>query len=212
MFAQAIHNASHRAEGPFVAVNCGAIPRELIESEFFGYEAGAFTGALKGGRPGKFELAMGGTLFLDEIGEMPYALQTRLLRVLQEKEITREEVQLIPIDVRVIAATNKNLAEEVKKGSFQAGPLLEIKCYNLTNTSLAQRRDDIPLLIEHFLNKHSALKNKKYTLDDKALKMLLEYHWPGNVRELENVIERVVTLTRMVSYYRITFPNILSWR
>lgn len=194
MFAQAIHNASHRAEGPFVAVNCGAIPRELIESEFFGYEAGAFTGALKGGRPGKFELAMGGTLFLDEIGEMPYALQTRLLRVLQEKEITRVGgSKPIPIDVRVIAATNKNLAEEVKKGSFRQDLYWRLNVITLQIPPLAQRRDDIPLLIEHFLNKHSALKNKKYTLDDKALKMLLEYHWPGNVRELENVIERVVT-------------------
>lgn len=191
LFAQAIHNASPKAQGPFIAINCGAIPKDLIESEFFGYEAGAFTGARKEGKPGKFELASGGTIFLDEIGEMPEDLQIRLLRILQEKEVTRiGGSRSIPVDVRVIAATNKDLIWEVNEGKFREDLYWRLNVINIRIPDLAQRKEDIPLLIKHFIRKHSKDCNRKYVLDKKTLNVLFNYHWPGNVRELENIVER----------------------
>ncbi|TEB05438.1 Acetoin dehydrogenase operon transcriptional activator AcoR [Pelotomaculum schinkii] len=191
LFAQAIHNAGFRAEGPFIAVNCGAIPKELIESEFFGYEKGAFTGACQGGRPGKFELAVGGTIFLDEIGEMPKDLQVRLLRVLQEKEVTRlGGAKVVPVDVRVIAATNKDLSRMVAEGSFREDLYWRLNIISINIPPLSQRNGDIPLLIEYFLEKHSRKRGKKYSLSKNTREILLNYHWPGNVRELENALER----------------------
>ncbi len=193
LFAQAIHNASGRMQGPFIAVNCGAIPRELIESEFFGYEEGAFTGARQGGRPGKFEMATGGTLFFDEIGEMPLDMQVKLLRVLQEKEVTRVGGnKTIPVDVRVIAATNKDLNKGMKEGTFRKDLFWRLNVLTIPLPPLIQRTGDIPILAANFLEKFSKDHNVKYTLDPKTLEILLSYSWPGNVRELENALERAV--------------------
>ncbi|WZL72322.1 sigma 54-interacting transcriptional regulator [Clostridiaceae bacterium 35-E11] len=193
LFAQAIHSSSSRKKGAFIAINCGAIPKDLIESEFFGYETGAFTGAAKGGKPGKFELARGGTIFLDEIGEMSKTLQIRLLRVLQQKEVMRiGGTKTIPVDVRVIAATNKNLMEEVQKGNFREDLFWRLNVIPLNIPNLSQRKEDIPLLIEHFIKKHADCPQEKYRFDNESLDILMNYHWPGNVRELENVIERIL--------------------
>lgn len=196
VFAQAIHNASLRAKEPFIAVNCGAIPKDLIESEFFGYEAGAFTGASRNGKKGKFEQAQKGTIFLDEIGEMPKGLQIRLLRVLQEREVTRiGGSRIIPVDVRVIVATNKNLVQEVKKDRFRADLFWRLNVIEIHIPLLSQRYRDIPILMEHFIKKYSKNSQKKYVLDKSVFNILLNYDWPGNVRELENVVERILAFT-----------------
>lgn len=196
IFAQAIHNASNRKNNPFLAINCAALPRNLIESELFGYADGAFTGAKKGGNPGKFELADGGTLFLDEIGEMPLEFQAILLRVLQEKVITRiGGGKLIPIDVRIIAATNKNLEEEIKIGNFREDLFYRLNVFTITIPPLRERPDDIVSLAEYFLKKLNQRLNKNVLQISKdALDKLLSYHWPGNVRELQNVLERTINL------------------
>jgi PAS domain S-box-containing protein len=193
LFAQAIHNASQRSAGAFVAVNCGAIPRELIASELFGYSEGAFTGAKKGGNPGKFELADGGTLFLDEIGDMPLEQQVALLRVIQEKSISRiGSNQVIPVDVRIICATNKNLLELMQTGRFRQDLYYRLNVINLRILPLRERKEDIPLLFEHFLQQMnqevSQLSQKDF------IERLLSYDWPGNVRELQNTVERIVHL------------------
>ncbi|WP_418791599.1 sigma-54-dependent Fis family transcriptional regulator [Phosphitispora sp. TUW77] len=192
VFAQAIHNVSSRSKDPFIAINCAAIPRELIGSEMFGYSDGAFTGAKRGGNPGKFELAQGGTLFLDEIGEMPIELQPHLLRVLQEKVVTRiGGTQVIPIDVRVIAATNKDLYKEVEKGSFRKDLYYRLNVLNITMIPLRDRTDDIQPLAEFFMKKiNNGLNKEKKVLHPETLKILQIYQWPGNIRELENVIEK----------------------
>jgi len=196
LFAQAIHNRSPHRKGPFVAVNCGAIPRELIASELFGYEEGAFTGAKRGGRPGKFELASGGTLFLDEIGDMPLEQQVALLRVLQEKKVTRiGGSKVIPVDFRIICATNKKLSLEVKKGNFREDLFYRVKVISIDIPPLRQRPDDIPVLFEHFLNKIS--NEWGWSIQDvnpDVIDYLKRYHWPGNVRELQNVVERMVSI------------------
>ena len=196
LIAQAIHTSSNRSEGPFVAINCGAIPRNLVESELFGYEAGAFTGAAGGGRPGKFELAHGGTIFLDEIGEMPLDIQVKLLRVLQEKRITRVGGQrYIDIDVRVVAATNRDLAQEVREGNFRHDLYYRLNVLPIMVPPLRERRGDIIGLVQFLLQKMCRqlgvpLKN----FSPETLAALIEYDWPGNVRELENVIERAVNI------------------
>lgn len=197
MFAQAIHNASNRSKEPFFAINCAALPRELISSELFGYEEGAFTGARKGGNPGKFELADQGTLFLDEIGEMPLDLQGSLLRFLEEGTIMRlGGREMIPVNVRVIAATNKNLLEEVKKENFRLDLYYRIKVIDIEIPSLRERKDDIPRLVEHFIKIIGPRLGKNITgIDDKAMNILFDYDWPGNVRELNNIIERAINLT-----------------
>lgn len=192
LFAQAIHNASHFSQGPFIAVNCGAIPRDLIESEFFGYEEGAFTGARQGGRPGKFELASGGTIFLDEIGEMPLDMQVRLLRVLQEKRVTRiGGTKTIPVDVRVIAATNKELTKEMQEGNFRKDLFWRLNVITINIPLLNKRKEDIPCLAQHFLTKHSK-EDSQYTIHPKTMEILKDYSWPGNIRELENALERAI--------------------
>ncbi|MEL7648250.1 MAG: sigma 54-interacting transcriptional regulator [Sedimentibacter sp.] len=199
LFAQSIHNHSERADGPFVALNCGAIPRNLIESELFGYEEGSFTGAKKSGNPGKFEIADGGTIFLDEIGEMPLDLQTRLLRVIEEGTVSRiggtgEKV----VDVRVIAATNKNLKQEVENGTFRKDLYYRLNVLPLRLPSLSERKGDIRLLIDYFMERISKkLNKKKVYISNEKIAMLEEYSWPGNVRELENYIELAVN-TEMV--------------
>lgn len=196
LVAQAIHLASKRTMGPFIAINCGALPKELVGSELFGYADGAFTGANKGGNPGKFELAKGGTIFFDEIGEMPLDQQVNLLRVLQEKEVTRiGGRKTIPIDVRIIAASNKNLSEEVKKGNFREDLYYRLNVINITLPPLRKRREDITLLVHNFLDKaRKELGRPGLRINYEALRILEAYDWPGNVRELRNVIERTVQM------------------
>ena len=195
IFAQAIHNQSSKHNGPFVAVNCGAIPRELIGSELFGYEEGAFTGAKRGGKPGKFELASGGTLFLDEIGDMPLEQQTALLRVIQERKVTRiGSDKMIPVTIRLICATHKNLLEEVEKGAFRLDLFYRLNVLSIIIPPLRERREDIQPLFEHFLEKLNREQGCEFSVVDEVIPYLTGYHWPGNVRELQNVIEHAACL------------------
>lgn len=192
LFAQSIHNASMRRNKPFVAVNCAALPREILESELFGYVKGAFTGARSDGKIGIFEMASSGTVFLDEIGEMTIDVQAKLLRVLQEKEIRRiGDDKIIPIDVRVIAATNKNLLEEVQKGSFRADLYYRLCVLELYIPPLRERKSDIEQLAKSFLEKQS---NGVQRISESAISMLEKLEWPGNVRQLYNLLERMVVL------------------
>lgn len=195
LFAQAIHNASPRHAGPFVAVNCTALPDTLLESELFGYEEGAFTGARKGGKQGLFEQAQGGTLFLDEIGMMSPRLQTCLLRVLQEREIRPVgSARVVPVDVRIIAASNTNLEEEIGRGNFRSDLYYRISILRLDIPTLAERREDIPVLAAFFAKSLGEREGKQVTLDGDVLAALQAYEWPGNVRELRNLVERLVLL------------------
>ncbi|MFZ3170852.1 MAG: sigma 54-interacting transcriptional regulator [Carboxydocellales bacterium] len=196
VFAQAIHNASARANEPFIAINCAALPRDLIGSELFGYTDGAFTGAKKGGNTGKFELADGGTIFLDEIGEMPLEMQANLLRVLQEKALVRiGGQQVVPVDVRVIAATNRNLMEEVEKKNFRSDLYYRLNVLSISMVPLRQRKDDLLPLASFFIEKINRRMGRQVTvIHAETLDLLQRYHWPGNVRELENVIERAINV------------------
>ena len=196
VIANAIHNSSRRSDGPFVSVNCGAIPDTLIDSELFGHEKGAFTGALSRKR-GRFERANGGTIFLDEIGELPLLAQVRLLKVLQSKEIERVGgVKTISLDIRIIAATNRNLEEMVKNHQFREDLWFRLNVFPVRIPPLRERQVDIPALIQHFINlKVKELKLHAIpALSPEAIDTLMEYAWPGNVRELENVIERALIL------------------
>ncbi len=194
LFAQSIHNCSNRQNEPFVAINCGAIPRNLIETELFGYERGAFTGAKTGGQAGKFEIADGGTIFLDEIGEMPLDLQIRLLRVIEEGIVSRVgSVKNIVVDTRIITATNKNLYSEMKKGHFRKDLYYRLNVLPVRLPPLRERKGDIPLLFEFFMATKSRKMNRRVvTVPDGFIKSLLDYEWPGNVRELENVVEWMI--------------------
>jgi transcriptional regulator of acetoin/glycerol metabolism len=196
MFAQAIHNRSGRQRGPFVAINCGAIPRELVDSELFGYTDGSFTGARRGGRPGKFELASGGTLFLDEIGDMPLEQQVSLLRVLQDKTITRiGGDQAMVVDVRIICATNKNLPTEVVKGNFREDLYYRLNVISISLPPLREHPDDIPLMFKVFCERtcrRLGISNPQ--VDQMVITRLQQYGWPGNVREFQNVVERMVNI------------------
>ena len=196
LFAQAIHNQSGRKHHPFVAINCGAIPRELIESELFGYVEGAFTGARKGGRPGKLELASGGTVFLDEIGDMPLDMQVKLLRVLQTGEVNRVgRHKAITVDLRIIAATHCDLKQEVAKGNFREDLFYRLNVLPIYIPPLRQRREDIIPLARHSLKRCRVVLNKtKVEFSREAEHLLENYHWPGNVRELENIVERAANL------------------
>lgn len=208
VFAQAIHNASAFNEGPFLAVNCGAIPRDLIESELFGYVEGAFTGASKKGRLGKFELASGGTIFLDEIGELPTEVQVKLLRVLQEKSIVRVGAdRTIPINCRLIAATNRSLMREVEEGRFRRDLLYRVNVMKLEVPPLRERQEDISLLAERFMRTFAERNGKivKQIAPD-VLSRLLTYDWPGNVRELENALEHAIALVRDQTISRTDMP------
>ena len=192
LVARAIHFNSGRKEKPFVAINCGAIPENLLESELFGHEKGSFTGAIQQ-KAGLFEVAEGGTLFLDEIGELPPMMQVKLLRVLQERELRRVGgTRDIKIDVRLVAATNKDLANEVAAGRFREDLYYRINVVPLHLPPLRERRDDIPLLVEHFLKKLGGSEHS--TVTEGAMRRLLDYQWPGNIRELENAVERCVVL------------------
>jgi len=197
VFAQAIHNRSHRRGGPFVALNCAAIPRELMGSELFGYVEGAFTGAYRGGRPGKFELASGGTLFLDEIGDMTQGKQGSLLRAIQEKQIVRiGDNNVIPVDVRIICATNKNLRGAVGKGTFREDLFYRLNVITINLPPLRDHTEDIPLLFEHFLEEISQRLNMKIdNYEPDIIPALKHYAWPGNIRELQNTVERMLCVT-----------------
>lgn len=194
VLAQAIHNHSDRKDNGFVAINCAAIPETLIESELFGYDEGAFTGAKMGGQPGKFELANTGTIFLDEIGDMKLDMQVKLLRAIQEGAITRVGGdKLIPVDVRIIAASNKDLKQEVDNGNFRLDLYYRLNVIPIKLPPLRDRKGDIPTLIKHFLTKKARmLKKSKPVLKARALQELFDYDWPGNIRELENHIEKIV--------------------
>ncbi|MGG1658991.1 sigma-54 interaction domain-containing protein [Brevibacillus sp. NRS-1366] len=198
LFAQGIHLESGRALGPFLAVNCAALPESLLESELFGYEDGAFTGAKKGGKPGLFELAHGGTLFLDEIGEMPLRIQVLLLRVLQERRVRRVGGErIIPVDVRIVAATNRDLAEEIEKEHFRADLYYRINMLKLDVPPLRERLSDIPVLVASMVQEINEQHEQKVEeIDEGLYAMFQSYHWPGNVRELRNVVERMVLLAK----------------
>ena len=196
LFAQAIHKASYRKFGPFIPINCAAIPRELLESELFGYESGAFTGARRGGKPGKFELANGGTIFLDEIGDMPLEMQVKLLRVLEEKEFERVGGnKKIILDARIIAATNERIEEAVEKGRFREDLYYRLNVINIDIPPLRERLEDIPLLAEYLLTYLvKELSTEEKIIDKDTIDVLMKYHWPGNVRELRNILERAINL------------------
>ncbi len=193
VFARLLHQLSNRADGPFVTINCGALPEQLLESELFGHVKGSFTGAIRD-KDGMFKVAQGGTFFLDEVGETSLSIQVKLLRVLQEREIipvgatTPEKV-----NVRIIAATNKDLEKEVARGTFRQDLFYRLNVIPMRIPPLRERRDDIPLLIDHFLAKRGFDKGRE-RMTKKAMEALLTYHWPGNVRELENVLERLMIL------------------
>ena len=196
VFAHWIHDNSDRASQPFIALNCAAIPNDLLESELFGVEKGAYTGAQQS-RPGRFERADGGTLFLDEIGDLTPAAQVKLLRVLESGELERlGDVRTRKVSVRLIAATNVNLQTAVKEGRFRADLYYRLSAYPIEIPPLRDRKTDIPLLVQAFVKKYAALYSKRISeVTDKAMRMLVEYDWPGNIRELENVLERGVLLT-----------------
>ncbi len=196
LFARAIHYLSPRADKNFVSINCGAIPAELIESELFGHEKGAFTGA-SAQKKGKFELAHQGTLFLDEIGELPKNMQVKLLRAIEEQQFTRVGgTQTIKTDIRFVAATNRMLNKEVEEGRFREDLYYRLKVVNLRILPLRERKDDIPLLIRHFLEKHRKDIGKTIrAIDDRVMEMFMNYSWPGNVRELENIVMHTMLFT-----------------
>lgn len=199
LFAQSIHNASSRSHGPFVPVNCGALPKSLIESELFGYDSGSFTGAKKEGKAGKFEQANGGTIFLDEIAEMPLDVQATLLRVLQNREVSRiGSGKLVKIDVRVIAATNNPLSKLVQQNRFRGDLFYRLNVFCIGLPTLQEREGDLPTLINYFLKKYSDrrpdISIKGFSPD--AFRKLEAYYWPGNIRELQNVVERAVYLAK----------------
>lgn len=198
LFAQSIHNNSNRKNKPFVDINCGALPLSLAESELFGYEGGSYTGSKKEGHAGKFEMANGGTLFLDEIGELPLSLQAALLRVIQERKITRiGSSNSKDIDIMIIAATNRNLFEAVHNNTFRADLFYRLNVFNINLPPLREHKEDIPLLVDHFIKKY----NKIFNIDikgvsDNVLEIFKRYNWPGNIREMENVIERAVQIAQ----------------
>ena len=212
LVARSMHEHSVRKAGPFVAVDCAAIPEPLIESELFGHEKGAFTGALER-RTGAFERANGGTILLDEIGDMPLPLQSRLLRVLQERHVQRLGGDTMPVDIRVVAATNKNLEAAVAAGAFRADLFYRLAAFPITLPPLRERREDIPLLARHLLDRYAAAEGKRIDgISPAALDLLSQYDWPGNVRELENAIYRAVLLEQGTALRAGNLPAELSCR
>jgi transcriptional regulator with PAS, ATPase and Fis domain len=197
VFAQAVHNRSVRREGPFVKVNCAAIPENLLESELFGFMDGSFTGAMRGGKPGKFELAEGGTIFLDEIGDMSITMQAKLLMVLQEKEVERiGGTKPIALNVRIIAATNKDLRKMVREGRFREDLYYRLKVLEIPLPSLRERTEDIPLIVDYLIRRiNQKIGSDIQGVTPVSLKCMMHYPWPGNVRELENMIEQAINLS-----------------
>ena len=207
MVASAIHYQSERKNGPFIKVNCAAFPEHLVESELFGYEKGAFTGATRR-KPGRFERADNGTIFLDEIGDLPPSVQLRLLRILQDRSFERlGGTEALRVDVRVITATNRNLEEEVKKGRFREDLYYRLNVIPVRMPALRERREDIPLLIEHFLDMYTSRFGKRVTMSADAIGVLLNYDFPGNVRELENIVERCVALSEDDTIMKDALPS-----
>ena len=209
LVARALHDHSERAGAPFIQVNCGAIPESLFESELFGHERGAFTGAVAA-KPGKFELADGGTLFLDEVGELPKDMQVKLLRVLQDGQFERVGgVRCVNVDVRLVAATNRVLETEVKEGRFREDLFYRLNVIPITLPPLRERSDDIPLLADHFISKFNKRLNTQVSgISPDALAALLAHSWPGNIRELENLIERSVLLTENTTLTMADLPGL----
>jgi transcriptional regulator with PAS, ATPase and Fis domain len=196
LFAHAIHRASSRGNGPFIRLNCSCFPRELLESELFGYEGGSFTGAKRKGKPGKFELADNGTIFLDEIGELPLEMQPKLLRVLEEREAWRiGGMNPYKTDFRLIASTNRDLQKMVDEGQFRQDLYFRLHVLTLKMLPLKDRKEDIPYLSEHFLNEINLETGVSFSITKNALKKLTYYNWPGNIRELKNVMERATAIT-----------------
>lgn len=197
LIAEALHAVSERKSEPLIKVNCAALPSQLLESELFGYEKGAFTGAVKD-KPGRFQLAQGGTIFLDEIGELPLDLQAKLLRVLQEREVEPlGSVKTVPVDARILAATNKNLQEAVKEEKFRKDLYFRLNVLEIIAPPLRDHLEDMPLLVSHLLRKLSEKNRKEIrSVSPGFLQALTSYHWPGNVRELENILERALILSR----------------
>jgi two-component system, NtrC family, response regulator AtoC len=208
LIARALHEYSSRHDGPFIKINCAAIPKTLMESELFGYEKGAFTGAV-GAKPGRFELAHGGTLFLDEIGEIPVEMQVKLLRVLQESEFERVGgIKTIKVDVRLVAATNRDLHAEVAAGAFREDLYYRLNVVPIHLPPLRERRKDIPLLVDHFITKfNERLKKETSGIDPDAVDRLVSYNWPGNIRELENVIERTMLFCEGPTIRAVDLPG-----
>ncbi|BBW96348.1 sigma-54-dependent Fis family transcriptional regulator [Geobacillus icigianus] len=210
--ARAIHEAGPRADGPFVSINCAAIPEALLEAELFGYEDGAFTGARKGGKPGKFQLAHGGTLFLDEIGDMPLAMQAKMLRVLEEKKVEKVGgVSGTEVDVRIIAATNKPLEEMVRGGTFREDLFYRLNIIRIHLPPLRERKSDIPALIAHHMERlcqQYGVRGKSFSKE--AMEVLVSYSWPGNIRELVNVIEWLISMVEGEKIEREHLPAYLS--
>jgi Nif-specific regulatory protein len=206
VIARSVHYLSPRKDAPFVKVNCAALSETLLESELFGHEKGSFTGATQE-RKGRFEMAQGGTLFLDEIGEISPLFQTKLLRVLQEREFERVGGnKSIKVDVRLIAATNRNMEEDVAKGTFRADLYYRVNVVSIFLPPLRERREDIPPLIEHFLDKFNKDNQRKLSITPAALAVMLKCNWPGNVRELENCVERTATMTRTSAIQDVDLP------
>ncbi|MCK5127738.1 MAG: sigma-54-dependent Fis family transcriptional regulator [candidate division Zixibacteria bacterium] len=210
LIARALHQHSDRADRQFIKLNCAALPDGLMESELFGHEKGSFTGADRQTR-GRFELADGGTLLLDEISEIPIKLQGKLLRVLQEREFERVgSGETMPVDVRIIATTNRNLKKEISEGNFREDLYYRLNVIPIEIPALRDRMDDIPLLVDHFIEKYCSETGKeKMQLDDSAMRLFMKYHWPGNVRELENFMERAVVISQETTLTAKDFPNSL---
>jgi Nif-specific regulatory protein len=210
LIARAIHVQGPRAGGPFIKLNCAALPETLLESELFGHERGAFTGAVQA-RKGRFELADGGTLFLDEIGDMPLGTQAKVLRVIQEKRFERlGGTRTLTVDVRIIAATNRHLERAVAEGTFREDLYYRLNVLPIVLPPLRDRREDIPALVEHFLGRFNAENDKHVRITGRTLQALLEYPWPGNVRELENVIERLVVLAHRNLVLPEDLPQVIT--
>ncbi|GAM15165.1 sigma-54 interaction domain-containing protein [Mesobacillus selenatarsenatis] len=212
LFAHSIHQLSSRSQKPFIKVNCGAIPENLLESELFGYEEGAFTGAKKGGKKGKFQLANGGTLFLDEIGDMPLSMQVKLLRALQDGEIEPiGSTKSISVDVRIIAATNRPLENMIEEKRFREDLFYRINVVPFSVPTLRERAEDLTLLIAHFIDKVTNRLGKRIAgIDRNVMEILKSYSWPGNIRELENVIEAAVHLTKGEQITLDSLPDYLQ--
>lgn len=208
IFAQSIHNLSHCRYGPFVAINCAALPENLLESELMGYEEGAFTGAKRGGKAGLFELAHKGTIFLDEVNQIPVTLQARILRILQERQVLRlGGAKVIPVDVRIIAATNEDLERKITAGTFREDLYYRLNVLSLPLPALRSRLEDIPLLTRHFLNVFVKTYGPVKPFSEKCLQLMAEYDWPGNVRELINFIERYIVLNKQQAVADIGFAS-----
>jgi len=211
LIAETIHSHSNRKKGPFLTINCPAIPANLLESEFFGHERGSFTGAIRT-KEGKFEIANGGTVFLDEIADLPMDLQVKILRVIQNKEFERVGgLKTIKTDVRIIAATNKNVEKAVKEGLFREDLFYRLNVLPVYIPSLRDRKDDIPMLVKYFFDLHTKRESKKFNpLSKEIIEMLQRYPWPGNIRELENIVERAIILGKEPELKIHDFPENLN--